>query len=235
MSSSSTEGQTSLYIIQHPQDNATTAGSFEAALFSVLASFYEGVSYAWQWSTDGGNTWYDINPDGGVFFQANTDVLGINPGMTDVSSTWNGSRFRAKITYEGVTIYSESAALTVNAASAPSSSSTAPPASFSISQQPQNYSAIAAEFEPYMFTVAVDSSDPVVYAWQWSLDGGGTWYDINPNGGVFFQADTSSLGIYPGMTDTSSTWNGSKFRAKVTSGGVTLFSEPATLTVTSGI
>ena len=204
-------------------------------MFSVLASFYEGVSYAWQWSTDGGNTWYDINPDGGVFFQANTDVLGINPGMTDVSSTWNGSRFRAKITYEGVTIYSESAALTVNAASAPSSSSTAPPASFSISQQPQNYSAIAAEFEPYMFTVAVDSSDPVVYAWQWSLDGGGTWYDINPNGGVFFQADTSSLGIYPGMTDTSSTWNGSKFRAKVTSGGVTLFSEPATLTVTSGI
>ena len=235
-SSSSNNQEPLFFIVQHPQDSSTTAGAFAHPLFSVLASFFEGVSYAWQWSLDGGSTWHDINPDGGVFFQANTDVLGINPGITDTSSTWNGSKFRAKITYNGETLHSDSATLSVLAAApvvVSSSSASEPEASFYISQNPEDFSAAAGAFEAVLFSVSVVAPSSVSYAWQWSLDSGNTWYDINPNGGVFFQADTDAIGIYPGMTDTSSTWNGSRFRAKVTCDGIVILSEVATLTVNS--
>lgn len=235
-SSSSNNQEPLFFIVQHPQDSSTTAGAFAYPLFSVLASFFEGVSYAWQLSLDGGSTWHDINPDGGVFFQASTDVLGINPGMTDTSSTWNGSKFRAKITYNGETLHSDSATLSVLAAApvvVSSSSASEPEASFYISQNPEDFSASAGAFEAVLFSVSVVAPSSVSYAWQWSLDGGNTWYDINPDGGVFFQADTDAIGIYPGMTDTSSTWNGSRFRAKVTCNGIVVLSEVATLTVNS--
>ena len=113
-SSSASEPEASFYISQNPEDFSAAAGAFEAVLFSVSVVAPSSVSYAWQWSLDSGNTWYDINPNGGVFFQADTDAIGIYPGMTDTSSTWNGSRFRAKVTCDGIVILSEVATLTVN-------------------------------------------------------------------------------------------------------------------------
>jgi hypothetical protein len=82
-----------------------------------------------------------------------------------------------------------------------------------------------------LFEVSVVSSDPVVYKWQQSVDGGNTYFDINPNGGVFSGANSPTLGINAGMTDLSSTWNGAKFRCVIQSGDETIISEPGTLTV----
>lgn len=48
---------------------------------------------------------------------------------------------------------------------------------------------------------------------------------------MFSGSNTATLGVYSGMTDQSSIWNGAKFRCAVESNGATVFSSPATLTV----
>lgn len=71
------------------------------------------VVYRWQHSVDAGATFFDINPDGGVFVGAEGDTLGVNAGMTDLSSVWNGARFRCRVSYAGEDFYSDAGVLTV--------------------------------------------------------------------------------------------------------------------------
>lgn len=79
----------------------------------------------------------------------------------------------------------------------------------------------------------VPTTATLTYQWQHSTDGGTNYSNINPAGGVFTGADTATLGVNSGMTDTSSTWNAAKFRCVVSSTGAdSVTSSAVTLTVT---
>ena len=109
---------TKITITAQPVNKTTTAGAAEATLFSVTAtaSPTATLTYQWQQSVDGGATYANINPFGGVFTGAATNTLGVNAGMTDTSSTFNGAKFRCVITgvNTGATKTSTAKTLTVN-------------------------------------------------------------------------------------------------------------------------
>ena len=96
---------------------------------------------------------------------------------------------------------------------------------------PSDRTVVAGRAYTDLFSVSVVSSDLVEYAWQHSVDGGNVYFNINPNGGVFSGANSPTLGVYAGMTDFSSVWNGAMFRCVVRSAGATLTSNAARLTV----
>lgn len=80
----------------------------------------------------------------------------------------------------------------------------------------------------------VPSTATLAYQWQHSVDGGANYSNINVNGGVFTGADTATLGVNAGQTDTSSTWNNAKFRCVISSSGAdSVTSTAVTLTVTA--
>jgi hypothetical protein len=77
------------------------------------------------------------------------------------------------------------------------------------------------------------STATITYQWQQSVDGGTTYANINPAGGVFTGATSATLGVNAGMTDTSSTYNAAKFRCVLSvTGGASVTSTVTTLTVT---
>lgn len=110
MSSSSSYG---LMILQGPSSRNAVIGLGYPELFSVTAWSPLAISYKWQHSVDGGLNYFDINPDGGVFTGSRTSVLGVNAGMTDFSSVWNGAHFRCVVESGGQTLVSSAASLTV--------------------------------------------------------------------------------------------------------------------------
>jgi hypothetical protein len=80
----------------------------------------------------------------------------------------------------------------------------------------------------------VPETATLTYLWQHSVNGGTSYSDINPNGGVFTGATTATLGVLAAKTDTSSTWNNAKFRCVVSSTGAdSVTSSAVTLTVTA--
>ena len=83
-------------------------------------------------------------------------------------------------------------------------------------------------------TATITGAGTLTYQWQQSVNGGTSYSNINPAGGVFTGADTATLGVNVGMTDTSSTWNNAKFRCVVgaTTGNTDVTSTACTLTVT---
>lgn len=109
---------TIITITAQPVDKTTTAGTAEATLFAVTAtaSPTATLAYQWQQSVDGGATYGNINPNGGVFTGVTSATLGVNAGMTDTSSTFNGAKFRCVITGvdTGASVTSTAKTLTVN-------------------------------------------------------------------------------------------------------------------------
>jgi hypothetical protein len=80
----------------------------------------------------------------------------------------------------------------------------------------------------------VPSTASITYLWQQSVNGGVSYSNINPAGGVFTGATSATLGVNVGMTDTSSTWNAAKFRCILSvTGGASVTSGAVTLTVTA--
>lgn len=80
----------------------------------------------------------------------------------------------------------------------------------------------------------VPSTATLTYLWQHSVNGGISYSNINPSGGVFTGVTTATLGVNTGNTDTSSTWNNAKFRCVVSSTGAdSVTSSAVTLTVTA--
>jgi len=93
------------------------AGDAIATLASVVATITGGgtITYQWQQSVDGGSTFANINPAGGVFTGADSATLGVNAGMTDTSSSWNNAQFRCVLTASGADdVTSTALTLTVN-------------------------------------------------------------------------------------------------------------------------
>lgn len=87
-------------ITSQPAATATAvAGAAIATLASVTATITGAgtLTYQWQQSVNGGVSYSNINPAGGVFTGATSATLGVNSGMTDTSSTWNNAKFRCVV------------------------------------------------------------------------------------------------------------------------------------------
>ena len=100
-----------------------------------------------------------------------------------------------------------------------------------MTSQPSNITIEAGEGKYPLFSVTAVSPSPISYKWQMSNDSGANYYDINPNGGVFYESNTASLGLSAGAVDMSSTWNNARFRCVLESGGDTLVSGYGVLAV----
>jgi hypothetical protein len=95
-----------LTINTQPVNKTTTAGTAEASLFTVAATLVGGagiINYQWQQAPSTGSPWTDLSDAGGVWTNVTTATLGVNAGMTDTSSSFNGTKFRCVITSDGVT------------------------------------------------------------------------------------------------------------------------------------
>ena len=112
-----------------------------------------------------------------------------------------------------------------------SHSSSSTQVTFALTSQPSNITIEAGEGKYPLFSVTAVSPSPISYKWQMSNDSGANYYDINPNGGVFYESNTASLGLSAGAVDMSSTWNNARFRCVLESGGDTLVSGYGVLAV----
>ncbi len=119
----------------------------------------------------------------------------------------DGYQYRCKVTNSAGTVYSNAATLTV----LPKPSITAHPQSVKV---PEGSTAV--------FTVtATGSGTSISYQWQYSKDGGSSWASASADGNT-----TKKLSV-PATVSR----NGYKYRCKITSGGGTVYSNAATLTV----
>lgn len=105
------------------------------------------------------------------------------------------------------------------------------PPTFKIVGSPEPRIVVAGKACDDLFSVSATSPLPIKYRWQFSFDRGARFFDIDPRGGVFVGCDTGFLGVKAGMTDFSPIWNGALFRCVAESGGQTIFSGSADLTV----
>ena len=176
-------------ITAQPSPKTVTSG--KTAVFTVTASG-TGLTYQWQYSKDGGNTWY--NKSGAT--SASCSVT--------AKTSYNGFLYRCKVSNAGGTVYSNSAKLTVTAAKPV------------ITTQPANQTVAAGETAT--FKVAA-SGTGLTYQWQYSKDGGTTWYN---------KTDANST-TYTVTAKTA--YNGFRYRCRVKNEVGTVYSNPAELTV----
>jgi hypothetical protein len=179
-------------ITAQPENTSVTAG--EKATFTVAAEGV-GVTYCWRYSRDGIN-WYNTTMEG-----AKTATLTV-PALV----SRNGYKYYCVLTDEtGAELVSEIATLTVAAAEL----TVADPESVTVT-----------DGDTAQFTVG--HVDGYKYSWQYSRDGGTTWYETGMAG-----YNTATLSVPAPLAR-----NGYQYRCVVSDGnGSQKTSAVATLTV----
>jgi uncharacterized protein (TIGR02145 family) len=170
-------GSTPPIITSQPADQQLSTGC--AVSFSIVSPGYD-VSYKWQQSSDGGNTWGNIS-DGGtgpVYSGATADTL----SLSNVPKTCFNYKYRCKVSNLcGADATSNAATLTQNA----------PP---EITVQPVDKLVYVGQNTTFEITT---SGSGFNYQWQESSNGGGTWANVT-NGGsnpAYTGANTVSLSL----------------------------------------
>lgn len=149
---------------------ASVGGTLAISATPVAASVSGGptTSYQWQVSTDGGNTFTDINS------AANTSAATPTLSLTGIQSSDAGAyRLKATTSATGAvsgatTLVSYSAVSTVSV-----TTDALPP---SVITPPADATVVAGSL--HTFTVVAGGSSPLGYQWSRSLDAGATFTDI---------------------------------------------------------
>jgi len=117
----------------------------------------EALSYQWQCSVDGGESWFDSSMSG-----SQTDTLTVM-----VNASRDGQKYRCRIKdSSGAAIYTTVVTMRMGAAPV-------------ITGQPESYT--GAVGETAVFTVTATGKN-LKYQWQYSNDGGASWHDSGMNG-----------------------------------------------------
>ena len=152
--------------------SACEAGNASFAVTATGAS----LTYNWQVSTDGGNTWNNVSP---AVTSATLTLTGVTSGM-------NNNQYHCVVNGAGACtaagINSNAATLTINN-------------SIAVTTQPADASACTGNNAT--FTVAVSGTSPA-YNWQVSTDGGNTWNDVSP---AVTSATLTLTGVNAGMNN----------------------------------
>ena len=191
-------------ITSHPQNKNVSEG--QGAEFKVVA-FGFWMEYQWQFLD--GSTWKVVPNYPPHSTGEQSDTL----KMANLDSTYDNMTFRCAVSNAGGTVYSNQAKLTV-ASDAPV-----------ITSHPQNKS--VAEGQSAEFKVVATGSAPLTYQWQYYENS--TW-KVVPNYPPYSTGeDTPTLK----MSELDSAYNNMIFRCAVTNVGGTVYSNQATLSVTS--
>ena len=135
----------------------------------TIAATGTGITYQWQVSTDGGNTWGNIAGATAASYTLSGAVIG-----------QNNNRYRCVVTGACAPVANSTGAiLTVIAP-------------VSITTQPANTAVCTGNNTS--FTIVGSSVQTIVYQWQVSTDNGITWNNIT-NTGVYSGATTATLSI----------------------------------------
>ncbi|MCC8028436.1 MAG: immunoglobulin domain-containing protein [Lachnospiraceae bacterium] len=152
-----------LAITSQPEDYTGSVG--DTAVFEVEATG-SGLTYQWQYSSNGGTTWHDSGMTG-------ADSASVSVPVTEVR---DGQKYRCVVTDEnGDSVTSDAATLSLSADA------------FNITLQPADYTGLAGTTAT--FTVEADGTG-LTYQWQYSSNGGTTWHDSGMGG-----ADTAELSV----------------------------------------
>ena len=155
-----------------PHDTTTYIGGSPA--LTCMASSPDGgtISYQWQISNDGGNTWSDISGATGSQYTASASALGSTYYRAVVTNTLNG---------ESVSINSNSAIVTVEDLNAPVFTEQLQSATYPIGVTAKALSAVATSNAPVFYTV-------------YSSNDGSTWTAIGGGNVVYHVPSTASVG-----------------------------------------
>ena len=187
-----TDDPTKIQVTQAPAD--VTVKKLANATFTVEAM--NAVAYQWQYSKDGGTTWYNTTLSGNT-----TDTLTVT-AYADRADR----QFRCVMTdAQGRKVTSKAATLTI--------------------VEPITYEAVANQTVALradaVFTV-VATGDGLTYQWQYSKDGGTTWYNTTLSGNT---TDTLTVTAYADR-------DGRNFRCIIVDAyGNRVVTDPATLTI----
>lgn len=204
-------------ISQQPE-NQIACSSGSTRNFTVVAAG-TGLTYQWQYATTSGGTYSNVNnatPTGVTYAGATSATLSV----TTSPSTPSNATYYYRVVISGT---------------APCSATTSGVATLSINAPaittaPAN--ATVVKNNAATFTVATSAPSPT-YQWQFSTTSGGTYADVTdstPTGATYSGAQTATLTVNAGSTMASG--NGYWYRVVVTSGGCSVASAGASLTVT---
>lgn len=181
-------GWTNAFTADNPKN--VTAVAAQNAVFETSGP--SGAAYQWQRYQNG--HWVDIH--------GATSASAVISGVTSADS---GAVFRCAVTYNGTTIYTASATLTVLATG------------FSISRPPEDQRvALGAQAA---FSVSLTGAVAPSYQWQCD-EGDGVWRSVAGATGPTLNVAADSLAL-----------SGRRFRCRVTDQGVEAISAAAVLTV----
>jgi uncharacterized protein (TIGR02145 family) len=170
-------GLTPPIVALQPTDQQLSTGC--AVSFSIVSPGY-GVSYKWQQSDDGGNTWGNISDGGTSPVYSGSAVSTLS--LSNVPKAYINYKYRCIVSNLcGADATSAAATLTLNTSPA-------------ISVQPVDKLVRVGQNITFDITT---SGTGFNYQWQVSTNGGGTWSDIT-NGGsnpAYAGANTSSLSL----------------------------------------
>ncbi len=175
-------------ITTNPQDATICAGGSNT--FNIAAAG-TGISYQWQVSTDGGITFTNI----GAATSLTYTITGATAGM-------NGNRYRCIVS--GTCTPTASSGSALFSVISPVIITTQPSASVVCSGSNTN------------FTINGNSSQTIVYQWQFSMDGGLTYNNIS-NGGVYSGTTTATLSI----TGATAALNNNRYRCQLSNASCT--------------
>jgi len=199
--------QTAPSISSSPSNNTLCVGASNT--FTVTAAG-SNLTYQWQVSTDGGNTFTNL-ANGAPYSGVSTASLTVNP----LTAAMNGYQFRAVVSGScAPSANSGAATLTVISPVA-------------ITTQPLATTAICSTGNT-QFSVTGSSTVTIIYQWQVSVDGGTTWNNVT-NVAPYSGATTSTLTI----ANVPTSFNGNKYRVLLSNATCTspTVSNTSTLTV----
>ncbi len=139
-------------ITKQPVSLTSDPGSTAKFTVAANSSLGSALTYQWQASVDGGNTW------------KNSGLSGNKTATLSVSATEarNNYQFRCVISSAGASITSDAATLTVNTC-------------FNIKSQPADQTVNNSKNVKFEVSVSSPTGAALTYQWQASTDGGKTW------------------------------------------------------------
>ena len=159
------ESLNAIYITGEPTDYEGKAGNIH--YFKVTATG-TGLSYQWEQSTDGGNSWEKLNGQYGGYNSASMGVT--------AKSERNGWKFRCVITdASGNKVISKVATIKIN--------------EIKITGEPTDYEGKAGNVHYFKVTA---TGTGLSYQWEQSTDGGNSWEKLNGQYGGY---NSASMGV----------------------------------------
>jgi uncharacterized repeat protein (TIGR03803 family) len=197
-------------ISTQPQGTSATVGQTASVALTVAAiGGVTPLTVQWQISTDNGSTFSNVS--NGIGVSGATSTLLTLSGFSSAGAP----EYRAVVTDGfGVTATSSPATLTISAAPA-------------ITTPPQDATATVGQSGAESFTIATSGgTTPLTVQWQVSTDNGVTFTKLSDGNGIFGSGTTT-------LTLTRFSTSGSaEYQAIVhDANGVTVMSDPATLTI----